>query len=272
MATTTATGFLVDAAALDTLQSIFPAHTPASLRAVLEAHNNHVERAAEYLLSQPPPTDPQTTSSDGDNPYGFDDDDDAYIPNFNFADPAQRREIVNNIKEIVVPGLCEQLTEMVIPDVDNETDRMKFSLRRVQVQSLNLRPEDVDVETLADGIRVRVADFSVELDVAAWSFERTAMPRLRDSGAARVSLSAVSASMSMLPNNVPGEPEVRMTDPEVHIGQIRLRFAESRAAWIYNAIAMTFRPVIKAVAERALRETIASAVEGQVDDWSDWIE
>lgn len=75
-------------------------------------------------------------------------------------------------------------------------------------------------------------------------------------------------SLAPLPD-LPMNLQVR--ECHVEIGKVILKTSETKRSWLYNLLAVVFRPVLKSSAEQVLKQSIVEAVQDQAGDWGTWV-
>lgn len=270
---------------LQTLRTLFgdvPGATDDVLLRVLALNANDVQAACEYILAlsdagiplddlEPDDTDVEghrsadvssgpLNSSQRSHPGMFVD----------LSDPVRAQQVIDGLKEIVVPALQHQLSGLVFPDLTGETGRCSYALCGMRLNEFNIDMPNVHVKVnQRSAIDILAEDLSVSLAVADWSY-RVKMTPLRDTGAATASFAGVKAAVGMRVHETDGT--LILTDCVCKIeGAVSFRANNSRIpSWIYNLLGAVLRTVFRHSLETTLTDAIRHGLQEQLREWSTW--
>mmetsp|Transcript_11806 Transcript_11806/g.36016 ORF Transcript_11806/g.36016 Transcript_11806/m.36016 type:complete len:305 (+) Transcript_11806:111-1025(+) len=184
--------------------------------------------------------------------------------------PEQVADIVKNIKEIVVPALQGQIAGVVFPPIENSTEKLHYSLQELRISKFDIPVDSVDVKISGTTVYIEVQKVDLELEVGTWKYEKTTRPRIHDTGSAKAFLKDVDAVMKLVEGSSIDNP-LKVEDCDVKVGRVTLKTSESRASWLYNSLAVLFRPALKSSAEQTLQVSLTDAIQQQAGDWSRWV-
>lgn len=247
------------------LQRLFGSTTDIrTLRFVLEAHDNNVELAADYMMQE---TLSLSTRSEGGS-SGINEIRWEGIMNGEMSE-AEVCGMINNVKEIAVPMLRERLEGMGISDVEGESEKYVYGMSGMVVEEFRVTEEGVDVEVVdgGEGVVVRVRGVDVGVRVGRWMYERRRLLRVGDCGDGVVRVGDVGVVVRI--GGLRGV--VRVEEVQVVVGgDVRLRVGGCRLAVVYNTVARVLLPVLKGRLEREVGVAVKGILEEQLQEWSAW--
>eukprot|EP00184_Porphyridium_aerugineum_P003886 CAMPEP_0184701452 /NCGR_PEP_ID=MMETSP0313-20130426/19968_1 /TAXON_ID=2792 /ORGANISM="Porphyridium aerugineum, Strain SAG 1380-2" /LENGTH=555 /DNA_ID=CAMNT_0027161523 /DNA_START=65 /DNA_END=1732 /DNA_ORIENTATION=- len=166
---------------------------------------------------------------------------------------------------------------------------VKYGLERIQIASFSIADgRGFQVAIKPDRILVFVPAINITLNVGRWSYERTALPHFMDTGTAQAVLNSVYIGLTLAPI-VPTRPDTsrsaETSEPDTipinqnqtfawkvvqtHVavnGDVNLKFMESKASWLYNALSTFFIDRIGSATSQALNDALLGPVKAKVQD------
>lgn len=265
----------MSASDLDTLVSIFahrPGLSPPYLEHILSAHAGDLDRACNYIL----------TLSESDIRHALIQDQsqtpthpahfqraDLQPTTIDLSDRVQAERLIENLKDIVIPALKTQLAGLTFPDLTSETDRLKYSLSGLVLQSIRLNPDHVRV-TVTDDRQVHIiaTDVTIAVDVDHWTY-RLRFPPIRDAGRAHFEFSGVKADVVLSVNQLDAGLAVAKCFCSI-VGAISFRASDAKLSWLYNTVAPMIKNAYKPSLEATLTHAIRDGLQRQLNDWASW--
>lgn len=250
---------------VETLLSIF-AHRPGLsapyLQHILTAHAGDLHRACDYIL----------TLSDRDIAHANVSpavQRNHHPSTVDLADSENAARLIENLKDIAIPALKAHLDGLRFPDLCGETERVKYSLAGLVLDTIKLQPSNVDV-SVEEGRQVHVIarDVAISVDVDHWAY-RLRLPPIRDAGRAHFEVAGVAADVLLAVDQRTGVLSVDRCSCSI-TGAISFRAADARLSWVYNTVAPMLKNACRPALEATLTHAIRDGLDQQLSDWARW--
>lgn len=262
---------------VDALAELFPEHPRAVLEAAIGAHPGDLDGAAAYLAMSGPDALRIAPTPAEEN--------DLQLARALQAAENRRRSlrprhrppsernlsgVAGVLRDIIVPALHAHFRELSFGDVSDTSGGIPYTLRDVRVVALSLPPENIIVRVVDGKLRVQVVNMFLQLGVGRWSYEANAYLGIRDAGKMEASVNGLGAVAHLTPRES-SRGSISATVGEVVVdveGAVRVRAEGSGADWMYNAIAVVFKPLIVSYIKESVAELVQESLAGLLRHWS----
>ncbi|CAN8064174.1 unnamed protein product [Agarophyton chilense] len=182
----------------------------------------------------------------------------------------QMENLVTTLRDIVVPALHAHFEELVLPDTNNQTASIAYSLKHLQVTALSLPKVTVRPAPDRKFVFVNVLDAQLELHLGQWQYEGQGIVPIKDEGQAHFSVQGLNILLKLQPRwSYNGGSRIVVTDCQVTVdGVVRFKTYAAGANWAYNAVALVLKPLVLSYVKEAVADNVTRALSLYLREWS----
>ncbi|KAI0563829.1 Lipid-binding serum glycoprotein [Gracilaria domingensis] len=185
-------------------------------------------------------------------------------------DQTQMDNLVSTLRDIVVPALQAHFEELILPDTNDETASIAYSLKHLQVTGLSLPKVTVRPALDRKFVFVNVLNAQLELHLGQWRYQSQGIVPLQDQGQARLSVQGLNILLKLQPRwSFDGGANVVVSDCHVTVdGVVRFKTYGAGATWAYNAVAVVLKPLVLSYVKEAIADTVTRSLTLYLREWS----
>lgn len=187
---------------------------------------------------------------------------------------SREQRFIHSVKEILIPQLSHELVGMCFPDIENNGQKYEYQLRNLSLEWLHIPIDQVQVTVMHPSIHVDCDNVELKIAIGHWEYRRKGNTlRFQDDGQAQSMLSGIRVGLIIRSHMEQNRelPHLGVDKCMVSVGNIRFRFGGTKASWLYNLVSTLFQSQLKKNVEAVLNTTISSAVDSQLEQWSQWM-
>eukprot|EP01052_Picozoa_sp_SAG31_P010343 SAG31_NODE_565_length_14056_cov_22.573189_2_plen_729_part_00 len=142
--------------------------------------------------------------------------------------PSQWKGACSRIKTNYLTYLQGKVPTMKLPNIEGVKDWGNFSVVGMVINSIEITPEQCDVEPTSGGLTIRVRGAAGSFDAFEWNAERTKMPKAKDTGHATAAFRDLAVDVVFdIAFEEDATLELGESDVQIKIGKMEMQVTDS---------------------------------------------
>jgi len=164
------------------------------------------------------------------------------------------KEVVEEMKDVVIPVLMEHLRALPLPIIQGSTPKMDFAVRGILVQAHDIMPQHVRVSMKSDvmlmprkeqivgsvppdvsHVKLEIFNVNTHMRDLHFYFRKKTFPKFSDEGFVDVDVQNLRLTLKWGVTNIPQKPiSLQLESVKCVIGDLRLKIKEARLKVLYG--------------------------------------
>lgn len=176
-------------------------------------------------------------------------------------------EMVDTIKEQMIPLIVEQMQQVNVPPINEEIDspglgsRLSFTVSGIALDHIEVPKDNVTCAIQNGGFKISIGNIAARVKKFNWSYKKETFPKLKDDGHAKAAFSDTTVTLVLQLNGSSLQStRVNVSECNVKIGKLDVKIGGTVASFIYNIIIAAFSSSIRKSIEGQMQDMIRTAI------------